>query len=122
METTQHLRARNVAIWLTGIGAALATLAFLMPLPDVEDVPLVNDKLVHAVIFCALSLPALVTGLARWPWVVSAALVYGLAIEVTQPLTGRSFDPVDVLANLTGVAVALAVAPWLRRVLGLRTR
>ena len=43
----------------------------------------------------------------------------GVAIEFLQPLTGRHFEPADMLANTIGVllgwGVALLVRVWYRR-------
>jgi VanZ family protein len=117
MDKPPLARARTAAIWLTALTIALATMAFLMPLPEMPDDPIIHDKLAHALIFFTMALPALVVRLIWWPWLVLVALVYGALIEVIQPLTGRSFDLGDLAANLAGVALALVVAPLLRRVL-----
>jgi VanZ family protein len=119
MEQKRQKYAQQVALWLTCLGLALATLLFLMPLPDVPQDVQINDKLVHAVIFLALSLPALVTRLLLPQWVLFGTVSYSFLIEVTQPLTGRGFDLMDIVANLSGVALALLIAPVLRRPLRL---
>ncbi len=119
MDTSKIILFRKLALWLTVLGVGVVTVLFLTPLPDVPETSLPIDKLAHVLLFCALTLPALVTGLARWPVVVVIAALYGLGIEFLQPLTGRSFELADMPANLTGVALALLVAPLLRRGLGL---
>jgi VanZ family protein len=47
----------------------------------------------------------------RWLALAAAAVLLGIAIEFAQPLTGRTFDVVDMLVDAAGVAVGMA-AGW----------
>ncbi len=73
------------------------------------------DKLVHAGVFAAATASGLPAGLrARWVGPVFAG--HALLSELVQAraLADRSGDPLDVLADLCGVAVGLGVGAWLR--------
>ena len=52
----------------------------------------------------------------RWDWLYAMAIVlaYGALDEWTQPLTGRTCDIYDWLADFAGVAAAVAVLAALR--------
>ena len=107
--------AQKWALWLTGLGVAIATVLMLAPMPDMPQAPKSTDKLAHVVMFFGLCLPAVLTGLAPWGWVVAGMGAFGLAIETLQPFVGRQFDLVDLAANLVGCIIAVALAPVLRR-------
>lgn len=92
----------------------LALAPITTPMPDTGW-----DKANHALAFAVLA------GLGRpcWPragWKLAAALLaYGIAIEVAQSFTPtRTGDPLDVLADAAGLAIAWALArvtsPWRR--------
>lgn len=60
--------------------------------------------------------------LRAWPDRAMRVFVAGLALSVGTelwqgliPLIGRSADPLDVLADVVGLAVGLALAYWLQR-------
>lgn len=100
--------------WKGALFAALlaATWLFLTPAPPAPPpaVPYL-DKLAHLGVFAALALLA-----ARaYPThpragVFAALLLYGLAIEVAQPRTGRAFELLDLAADALGAA-AVWLAP-----------
>jgi VanZ family protein len=90
--------AQKWALWLTGLGVAIATVLMLAPMPDMPQAPKSTDKLAHVVMFFGLCLPAVLTGLAPWGWVVAGMGAFGLAIETLQPFVGRQFDLVDLAA------------------------
>lgn len=64
------------------------------------------DKVVHVAAFGAVVWAGRTAGLRRWP-VVLAALLHAPLSEGVQHwvLPGRSGDPLDVVADLVGVAV-----------------
>ncbi|MBS1200814.1 MAG: hypothetical protein H6R27_1492 [Proteobacteria bacterium] len=103
-------------LWIAGallIGAAIV-LGSLLPGPLVATVS-AWDKLEHAAAYGILTL--WLTGmLVRRRYVVAAiaAFLLGLSLEVVQgALTAtRQSDPLDLVANGTGIFVALALA-WL---------
>jgi len=79
------------------------------------------DKLAHAGVFGVLTL-SLVRGFSLPPgWAGVAAALFGVADEVHQSsLPGRVAGIEDWLADLVGVALALAVLHWQRRALRAR--
>lgn len=74
------------------------------------------DKVVHALVFALPALLGVLAGLR--PWLVGAVLaVHAPVSEVVQHLwiPGRAGDPWDVIADLVGVVLGLAVGVLLRR-------
>lgn len=69
------------------------------------------DKLAHVTAFAALAMPLSWRYPHRWRCVVLVTLAYGGLIEIMQPLTGRSAEWADMLADGTGAfAGAFAAA------------
>jgi VanZ family protein len=68
------------------------------------------DKLVHVLIFVGLTLAA-GWRFGRGPAVLGALVAYAVGSEVAQGLflPGRSGNPLDVVADLVGIALAWAV-------------
>lgn len=110
---------------LVGLNLAYAALiGGLALIPDPPSIEL-SDWEAHALAFGVQT--ALLFVLLRRHWsprqslvgAASGALIYGLAIEVLQPLvSGRFFEVSDLLANFAGVTLvsaALAVAGFARR-------
>jgi len=86
----------------------------LVPLTGLAD-PAHFDKVEHAAAYVLLAV--WFTGLVARPryWLVVVALVvFGLMIEFLQAATpfGRQGDPWDVLANVTGIGIGVALARW----------
>ncbi len=68
-------------------------------------------------ILCVLATRAVRTDSARSRLAVAAAaLAFGILMEVVQPLTGRTFELTDMLADGIGVAIGLALAVAVGRV------
>jgi VanZ family protein len=96
-------------------GVALATailVASLLPGPLIETYS-AWDKLEHALAYLLLTL--WFTGLLErrhYHWAAVGAALLGLAIEWAQGglTTTRQGDPLDLVANLVGIAVALAAS------------
>ena len=112
------IRFAFVGYWVT-----LATLTHLPKLPHAASAALVYDKIVHAVAFGILA------ALAWWAWpptepgqaVRRAAMwfvilaVYAAADELLQPLTGRSCELADWIADIVGIILGLGAAHVVRR-------
>lgn len=74
-----------------------------------------RDAMGHALAYAVLAL--LITwNAAGWSWRVRlaaaavAAGLFGLVVELVQPLVGRSFDPKDLIANALGIGAGLVAA------------
>ena len=83
------------------------------------------DKIVHFVMYFIFSL-LLMAGFTRqfsevkiksFIFTFSIAVFCGVAIELIQPLTGRSCELFDMVANILGIAVGLLSFYPLRRIL-----
>lgn len=111
---TRH-RAR-LAARVAFVVLLLATLvSFLTPADDLAD-PGVDDKVAHAVTFAVMALAGRVAG---WgPRTLLAGLAaYAVATEVLQHVLpiGRHGDVLDVVADLVGVLLGLALASVVAR-------
>jgi hypothetical protein len=112
-------RRRRAAVWLLlAVWAALVAAFSLIPRAPVSLRPLLfpgGDKLLHGAayaVLCGLIVWAVAAG-RRWAHLAAsgaAAVLFGLAVECLQPLTGRTFDWRDLAANGSGVLIALAAA------------
>ncbi len=112
-------------LWLAGAGLIAATIIIGSLLPS-SMIPAVgvSDKLEHAGAYFLLTF--WITGLLeRRRYVLSLLLgiLLGVGLEVAQSLltVTRQADPLDVVANATGIALALTLAylglgGWARRV------
>jgi VanZ family protein len=101
--------------WILASVLLVATVLYvsLAPLTVPVEVPTHFDKIEHAAAY--LFLAVWFTGLVARPryWgVVVALVVLGLTIEVLQAAMpfGRQGDPWDVLANVTGIGLGVALA------------
>jgi len=81
------------------------------PQVDAGGVPI--DKLVHALVFAVPVIALVRAGLPRG-WVVGVMASHAVLSELVQAalLPGRSGDPGDVVADLVGVAIGVAVLAW----------
>lgn len=119
MYQTHTATARRVrALWLgsTIAIALLIAVTTLMPTPHMPHGGYHLDKLAHMAAFFVLVFPTA----ALWPrvtaWIGLLAVLYGGAIEVIQPYTGRSAEFADLLADGIGVALGIIVGTTLRRI------
>jgi hypothetical protein len=104
-------RSRERALFGLAVAVNLAVL-FWPRTVGAGGVPYL-DKAVHVLVFAAVALTGLRSGLpARWLGAALAA--HAGASELVQHwlLPGRSGDPADVLADLLGVLLGLWGAPW----------
>ena len=65
------------------------------------------DKHQHVTAFALLVLPLTWVRFRNAFWLVPLALVYGGAIEILQPLVGRSSNLLDLVANSVGVGLGI---------------
>jgi hypothetical protein len=114
-----HLRLALAAAWTLGILAACSIPGRDLPELDVVQI----DKLAHAALFAGfgwLWMRALRGPLpARTRWVAGTGLAYAALTELYQGLLPfeRSPDPLDALANATGLLMAL----WAYRLFARKT-
>ena len=91
-----------MALALTALLALVIALLTLTPqAPGPDGIP-GFDKLAHFVAFAALSIPLCLRYPRLWRTLALTTLAYGGLIEIIQPLTGRSADWGDLLANGAG--------------------
>ena len=114
-------RRETVIHLLLGVGSGLvmALAAFLLIAPDVGPPPVIpfQDKLFHALVFAALTGPAVLVLPRKYLWFWLAHMIaLGAGIEVVQSLgdNGRTGSVWDFLADLAGIAIALGVGRAIR--------
>lgn len=91
-------------------GLALAAIFWLavQPAPDIVVLFSWQDKVEHALLFCALAVSGLAAWRSRPAAIVVGLMLYGAAMEVAQSFTAfRVGDPWDWLADAIGVLAAL---------------
>ncbi|MEO7587147.1 MAG: VanZ family protein [Arachnia sp.] len=101
-------RATRVSILITIALAAVIAVLTLMP-PNQVEVPSGSDKTYHFLAFAALALPL---AAVRPRWSVALFLLYsafGGAIEIIQPFVGRSRELADLVADMAGIAIGMAL-------------
>ena len=96
------------------IAAAIAYLTLTPPRLEALD-GLLSDKAYHVIAFAALIFPGTFLYLRSLIWLIPAALVFGAAIELVQPLVGRSAEMADFVADSVGVACGLILGLVMRR-------
>lgn len=101
---------RWIGLALGGVGLMVLAWASLIPL-DPGALPSRHDKLAHLAAYGTMAAWfGLFTPLRRWLPLWVALGLFGLGIEFAQQTTGyRSFDRWDVLTNLVGAALGLAL-------------
>lgn len=106
-------------LWL-GSTIAIAVLIAGLTLTPTASLPRNDmhlDKLAHMAAFFGLVFPTA----ALWPrvtaWIGLMAVLYGGAIEVIQPYTGRSAEWADLLADGIGVGLGIVFGTALRKVI-----
>ena len=92
----------------TILAAVIAYLTLTPPRPEALD-GLLSDKAYHAIAFAALIFPGALLHLRSLIWLIPAAFVFGAAIELVQPLVGRSAEVADFVADIVGMACGLAL-------------
>jgi hypothetical protein len=102
-----------------GSGLAMALAAYLLIAPPIGPPPVIpfQDKLFHAIVFAALTGPGVLVLPRRYLWFWLAHMIaLGAGIEVVQSISdeGRTGSIWDFLADLVGIAAALAVGRAIR--------
>lgn len=102
--------SRTRRVWLGLFGLALLLQLVVLYAPSAPGGPEVNglDKVIHAGVFGAAVLTALLAGLPR-RWVLAVLALHAPVSEVVQAtlLPSRDGDVWDAVADLTGVGLAL---------------
>ena len=97
----------RLAFVLTGIVAAIIAGLMLTPVTAPEVMGTSSDKAYHVIAFAALTFPsALLAPRLCFPLLVFACL-FGGAIEIIQPMVGRSGEWGDFLADAAGALIGL---------------
>ncbi|MCC3303895.1 VanZ family protein [Sneathiella sp. HT1-7] len=112
--TTTNIHNQNsyrIALFLWGAG--LLTLVILSLLPPGNEPSfsnLVNDKIRHFTAYALLALAACYAGRGwRQRLILSTCtFIVSVLVEFLQPLTGRDFELLDIVANLSGVLAGIA--------------
>jgi membrane associated rhomboid family serine protease len=107
----RHSLALLATVLLT---AAIAYLTLTPPRPE-ASAGLLSDKAYHVIAFASLIFPGALLYLRSLIWLIPAALVFGAAIELVQPLVGRSAEVADFVADIVGVACGLILGLIMRR-------
>ncbi|WP_288905182.1 VanZ family protein [uncultured Sneathiella sp.] len=103
----------RVALFLWGAGLVAITIFSLLPPgnePSFSD--LVNDKVRHFTAYALLALAACHAG-PNWQQRLLLCIVtfiVSLLIEILQPFTGRNFELLDIVANLSGTLAGMGLA------------
>lgn len=100
--------------FLSLLALAALTVLSLLPMPE-QDTVQGNDKVLHVVAWMLAIGPAALALGRRVPGVVVLFLVWGIAIEWLQPLSGRSREIADVVANASGLALGTLLGIALRQ-------
>ncbi len=99
-----------MAFILTALLTVVIALLTLMPqVPGPTGIP-GFDKLAHFIAFAALCVPLAWRYPHLWRAVALATLVYGGVIEIIQPLTGRTAQWGDLVADGAGAFAGAFVA------------
>ncbi|MTJ05090.1 MAG: VanZ family protein [Sediminimonas qiaohouensis] len=114
---TRWRPALRAATW--GLAACIAV-AMLMPAQTIPQ-PGGSDKLHHMLAFGALSVPAAMLYPGRALGVVLCVIVFGGALELIQPLTGRFAEGADLIADGIGALAGVGIGLMLNRILAART-
>ncbi|MDB6453372.1 VanZ family protein [Falsirhodobacter sp. 20TX0035] len=106
--------------------AALLATSVLVPLVGYltltpgDELPVAapgNDKINHALAWAAMSFPLAAARPQAIRWILPVAVAYGIAVEILQPLAGRSQQASDVVADTFGALAGCGLGWLLHRVL-----
>ena len=111
-------RNAKIGCAVSGVMALVVAALLLMPSMPGKPLPLPYlDKIVHAALFFAVALPAMLAVSRVLHWRIWALVVgYGGITELVQPSFGRSAEWADLAADAVGAALAMLVARWARSV------
>ena len=98
------------AVVATALIASLIGVFMLAPsIPTSWSTLALTDKAYHAIAFAALVLPSGAIFQRHRAWIATGAFVFGLTIEVVQPLVGRNAEWADIAANTMGILIGLSL-------------
>lgn len=106
-------KSNRIAFFLWGVGLlALVILSLLPPGNEPSFSDLVNDKVRHFTAYALLSLAACYAGRDwRQRLILSTCtFIVSILVEFLQPFTGREFELLDIVANLSGVLAGMGLA------------
>ena len=106
----------RLSIIATLIALAAISVASLSPVDSAGD-PGSADKTMHVFAYGLAILPLAAVPSRPRLRIALGALVWSGAIELLQPLVGRSASLSDLMANAAGILLGLSVTALLRRVL-----
>lgn len=103
---------RRARLALYALAALILMALCLTPTADLPD-PGTGDRFEHMAAWFVLTLTGFVLAPRRPLAIPAFALAYGVLVEVLQAITpfGRHGDPLDLVADMVGIAVACGV--WL---------
>jgi hypothetical protein len=106
-------------LWRLALAAALAVQLVILYAPQAPGGPRIEglDKVIHASVFAAPAIAALVLGI-RARWALGILAVHAPVSELIQhfALSSREGDVFDVIADIGGVAAgAFGFVVWNRR-------
>ncbi|MAL79189.1 MAG: hypothetical protein CMN55_08775 [Sneathiella sp.] len=113
LRTTSHIA---FYLWVIGM-IALTILSLLPPGNEPSLAGLVNDKIRHFTAYAILALIACHAG-RNWPErfiLCLISLMLSITIEFLQPLTGRDFEVLDIVANMSGILAGMGMMTFLLR-------
>lgn len=96
------------------IAFAGQTAALYWPRVPGLDSGLPLDKIAHVLLFTAVAALGVLAGFPTG-WLVLGLLLQGIVSEAAQgAIPGRGSDPVDLLADVIGIAAGVTLGSWLR--------
>ncbi len=105
-----YINISRIAYFLWGFGLFAVLVVSLLPpdsSPQITNLP--NDKIRHLAAYAFLTLLACQAGLSWTNRYLLSGITFGISvlIEFLQPLTGRDFELLDMLANFSGVLLGI---------------
>ncbi len=96
--------------WLSLTILLIAIISYLSLKPTGIATPTVGfDKVYHCIAYAVLVLPLALKRPAYWQVFALTLMIYGGAIELIQPMTGRQADWLDFIMNVTGVGIGILI-------------
>ena len=97
-------------LWVAGL-FALIILSLLPPGSEPSFTNIVGDKIRH---FTAYAILSLIACHAVGTWrsrasLCALTLMVSILVEFLQPLTGRDFEVLDIVANMSGILAGMAI-------------
>lgn len=116
-----HRYPRPVRLGLYALATAILLVMCLLPTRDLPD-PGTGDRFEHGAAWFVLTATGYILAPGRRIAIPAYATVFGIVVELLQAVTptGRHSDPLDFVADLQGVALAVVLmlavrGLWARR-------